>query len=71
MNSLSLGIVPITCAICRAQFHELGGVACKQCRRILCRKHFFRGFLKGRGVICSECIKQTFLANPKPEESSE
>ena len=71
MNSLSVGIVPITCAICRAQFHELGGVACKQCRRILCRKHFFRGFLKRRGLLCSECVKQSSLVNPKPEESSD
>ena len=26
MNSLPVGIVPITCAICHAQFHELGSL---------------------------------------------
>ena len=71
MNSLPVGIVPITCAICRAQFHELGGASCQQCRRILCRRHFFRGFFKGRGALCSECLKKNSLANQNPKESSE
>ena len=60
----------ITCAICRAQFHELGGASCRQCRRIVCRRHFFRGFFKGRGALCSECLKKNSLANKKPKESS-
>ena len=71
MNSLPVGIVPITCAICRAQFHELGGASCQQCRRILCRRHFFRGFFKGRGALCSECLKKNSSANQNPKESSE
>src|SRR5262245_44007187 len=64
-----VGIVPVTCAICRAQFHELGGASCQQCRRILCRRHFIRGFLKGRGALCSECLKKNSSANNKPKES--
>src|SRR4029434_7458131 len=70
MNSLPVGIVPITCAICHAQFHELGGVSCRQCRRILCRRHFFRGFFKGRGALCSECLKKYSSENKTPQESS-
>ena len=70
MNSLPVGIVPITCAICHAQFHELGGASCRQCRRILCRRHFFRGFFKGHGALCSECLKKNSSAIEKPKESS-
>jgi len=58
-----LNVAPITCAICKATFGELEGAACKQCRRILCRKHFFRGFFKGRGVLCSECVKKNSSAS--------
>src|SRR5215831_11763311 len=56
---VQVGIVPVTCAICRAQFHELGGTACQQCRKILCRRHFIRGFLKGRGALCSNVSRKT------------
>src|SRR5437773_12109210 len=54
-----LNVAPITCAICKATFGELEGAACKQCRRILCRKHFFRDSLKDEECFVRNVSRKT------------
>ena len=67
---LFAGIMPITCAICGAKFHELGGAACGRCKRILCRRHFLRGLLSRQRGVCSECLKSNPSSNDTTKESS-
>jgi hypothetical protein len=55
---MMFSIAPVTCGICKRSFGELSGAACKQCRRILCRRHFFKGFWKKQTGLCSECLDE-------------
>ena len=62
-------IAPIVCGICKRSFGELSGMACKQCRRILCRRHFFKGFWKKQSGICSECLDKNSAAEHSKQKS--
>jgi hypothetical protein len=61
---MTFSIAPVICGICKRTFGELSGAACKQCRRILCRRHFFKGLWKKRSGICSECLNNSAAQGP-------
>jgi hypothetical protein len=51
-----LEIIPFTCAICGARFAELRGGRCARCGKLVCRRHFFRGWWEGQWRVCSQCL---------------
>jgi hypothetical protein len=56
MSSMA-AIVPFTCAICGAKFHELDGGKCEKCGKLACRRHFRTGLFKPLSRTCSQCRK--------------